>query len=127
MLRQTLKSKAVNSLIDTCYRRYPRGFVTNVQKGDVPSRCESLARYLAKYVVSPPISLRRIASYNGESVGYHYRSHHTDRVERQRVNVSTFIGRMIQHVFAKGFQRIRSYGVQATKTFDKVKARMQEA
>jgi len=71
MLRQTLKTKEINRLVDTCYTRYPNGFVTNVQKGDVPSRYESLARYLAKYVVSPPISLRRIDYYNGESVGYH--------------------------------------------------------
>ena len=38
-----------------------------------------------------------------------------------------FIGRMIQHVFLKGFQRIRYYGVQATKTFEKVKGLIQEA
>jgi len=51
--------------------------------------------------VSPPISLRRIDYYNGGHVGYHYRSHKTDRVERERVDVYTFIGRMIQHVFPK--------------------------
>jgi hypothetical protein len=28
----------------------------------------------------------------------------------------TFIGRMVQHVVPKGFQRVRYYGVQATKT-----------
>ena len=86
-----------------------------------------LARYLAKYVVSPPISLRRIDYYNGNHVGYHYRSHKTDRVERERVDVYTFIGRMIQHVFPKGFKRICYYGVQATKTFEKVKGLIQEA
>ena len=107
MLKETLKSKEINGLVDACYRRYPNGFVANVQKGDVPSRYESLARYLAKYVVSPPISLRRIDYYNGSHVGYHYRSHKTDRVEKERVDVYTFIGRMVQDVFAKGIQRIR--------------------
>jgi transcription initiation factor IIE alpha subunit len=34
---------------------------------------------------------------------------------------------MIQHVLPKGFQRIRYYGVQATKTFEKVKGIIQEA
>ncbi len=33
-------------------------FVSNVQKGEVPSRYHSLAKYIAKYVVSPPISLQ---------------------------------------------------------------------
>ena len=127
MLRQTLKTKEINRLVDTCFTRYPNGFVTNVQKGDVPARYESLARYLAKYVVSPPISLRRIDYYNGSHVGYHYHSHKTDRVERERVDVYTFISRMVQHVFPKGFKRIRYYGVQATKTFEKVKGLIQEA
>jgi hypothetical protein len=35
------------------------------------------------------------------------------------VNVMTFIGRMVQHILPKGFQRIRYYGLQATKTFKK--------
>lgn len=101
--------------------------MTNVQKGDVPSRYQSLATYLAKYVVSPPISLRRMDRYDGQQVTYHYRSHKSDQVERETVHVYTFIGRMVQHVFPKGFQRIRYYGVQATKTFATLKGRIQEA
>src|SRR2546430_10878120 len=50
-----------------------------------------------------------------------YRSHKTERVEGETVAVYTFIGRMVQHVFPKGFQRVRYYGVQATKTFAKMK------
>jgi hypothetical protein len=101
--------------------------VTNVQKGDVPSRYQSLATYLAKYVVSPPISLRRIDRYDGPRVTYHYRSHKSERVERETVDVYTFIGRMVQHVFPKGFQRVRHYGVQATKTFAKIKRMIHDA
>ncbi len=37
-LRHTLKTKEINRLVDLCYTRYPNGFVTNVHKGDVPSR-----------------------------------------------------------------------------------------
>src|SRR5215831_2513058 len=127
MLRQTVKTSEIRRLVDTCYTRYREGFVTNVQKGDVPARYQSLARYLAKYVVSPPISLRRIDRYDGQRVTYHYRSHKSERVEWETVAVYTFIGRMVQHVFAKGFQRIRYYGVQATKTFAKLKGVMQAA
>ena len=39
----------------------------------------------------------------------------------------TFIGRMVQHTVPKGFKRIRYYGVQATKTFAKVKVVIQAA
>src|SRR5215211_2204786 len=121
MLRQTLKIKGINRLVDACYTRYREGFVTNVQKGDVPTRYQTLATYLAKYVVSPPISVRRIDRYDGHQVTYHYRSHKSERVEWEKVDVYTFIGRMVQHTFAKGFKRIRYYGVQATKTFAKIK------
>ena len=113
--------------MDTCFRKYPHGLVTNVQKGQVPSQYQSVARYVAKYVVSPPISVRRIDRYDGERVTYHYRSHRTERVEHETVGVETFIGRMIQHTMPKGCKRIRYDGVQATKTFAKVKGVMQAA
>ena len=86
-----------------------------------------MARYLATYLVSPPISLRRIDRYDGQRVTYHYRSHRSERVEWETVEVYTFIGRMVQHMFPKGFQRIRYYGVQATKTFATLKGLIQEA
>src|SRR5947208_1372326 len=127
MVRQTLKTEAINQLVDACFRKYPNGLVTNVQKGAVPSQYQSLARYVAKYVVSPPIAVRRIDRYDGARVTYHYRSHRTERVEHETVDVATFIGRMVQHMVPKGFKRIRYYGVQATKTFAKVKGIIQAA
>jgi Putative transposase len=127
MLRQTVKTQEIKRLVDVCYTRYREGFVTNGQKGDVPSRYQSLATYLAKYVVSPPISLRRIDRSDGPRVTYHSQSHRSERVEQETVEVYTCIGRMVQHTFPKGFQRIRSYGVQATTTFATLKRLMQEA
>src|SRR2546421_2509189 len=127
MLRQTLKTEAVNQLVDTCFQKYPNGLVTNVQKGSIPSQYERLARYVPQHVVSPPIAVRRIDRYDGERVTYHYRSHRTDRMERETVDVETFIGRMVQHTVPKGFKRIRYDGVQATKTFAKVKGVIQAA
>src|SRR6266566_3752922 len=90
MLRQTLKTDAVHRLVDACFRKYPDGLVTNVQKGAVPAQYQSVARYVAKYVVSPPIAVRRIDHYDGERVTYHYRSHRTDRMEHETVDVATF-------------------------------------
>ena len=96
MLRQTLKTEAIDQLVDTCFRQYPDGLVTNVHKGQLPAQHQSVARYVAKYVVSPPISVRRIDRYDGHRVTYHYRSHRTERVEHETVDVDTFIGRMVQ-------------------------------
>src|SRR3989475_9175821 len=127
MLGKSLETDAINQLVDACFRKYPNGLVTNVQKGKVPSQYQSLARYVAKYVVSPPIAVRRIDRYDGERVTYHYRSHRSERVEHETVAVETFIGRMVQHTMPKGFKRIRYYGVQATKTFATAKAAIQAA
>jgi len=126
-LRQPVKTRAIHRLVDTCSTRYRNGCVTNVQQGEVPARYQSLARYLATYVVRPPISLRRIDGDEGQRVTSHYRSQKTDRVERARGDVWTFIGRRIQHVLPKGFQRMRYYGVQATKPCAKIKAMIQDA
>jgi hypothetical protein len=125
--RRTLATDAMKRLVDQCYRTYPGGLVANVQKGKVPSQYQSLASYVAKYVVSPPISVRRIDRYDGHRVTYHYRSHWTQRTTSETVDVMTFIGRMVQHTMPKGFKRIRYYGVQATKTFAKVKVAIQAA
>ena len=125
--RQTLKTKAIHALVDACFRQYPNGLVANVQKGQVPSQSQSVARYVAQYVVSPPIAVRRIDRYDGARVTYHYRSHRTDRMEYETVPVDTCIGRMVQHTVPKGFKRIRYDGVQATKTFAKVKEVIQAA
>jgi hypothetical protein len=127
MLRQTLKTDAVKRLVDACFRQYPDGLVTNVQTGAVPSQYQSLARDVAKDVVSPPIAVRRMDRYDGARVTSHDRSHRTERMEHDTVTVETCIGRMGQHMVPKGCKRIRYYGVQATKTFAKVKVAIQAA
>jgi len=127
LVRQTLQMEVVTQLVDASFKRSPKGLVPNVQKGQVPSQYQSLARYVAKYVVSPPMAVRRIDRYDGERVTYHYRSHRTERVECETVDVDTCIGRMVQHTVPKGFKRIRYDGVQATKTFAKVKGLRQAA
>jgi hypothetical protein len=127
LVRQTLQTEVVNQLVERCFTQYPNGLVSNVHKGNVPSRYQSLARYVAQYVVSPPISVRRLDRYDGKRVTSHSRSHRTARVEHETVDVDTCIGRMVPHTRPKGFKRIRYYGVQATKTFAKVKVAIQAA
>jgi hypothetical protein len=127
MLRQMLRTEAIAQLVARGFRHYPDGLVTNVPTGHVPAQSQSVARYVAQYVVSPPIAVRRIERYDGERVTYHYRSHRTARMEYETVPVDTFIGRMVQHTMPKGFKRLRYYGVQAPKTFAKVKEVIQAA
>ena len=121
-LLKTVRSyfgKEVNQLTDELWKKYPKGFVANVGKGEVPHKCRGLAAYLAKYVASPPIAVRRIISYDGQTVCYWYKDHKTKSEKSETVDALTFIGRMVQHIMPKWFQRVRYYGLQATKTFKK--------
>ena len=119
MLKELVPTDEMNRLIDGLYRKYPRGLVAHVTKGKVPEQCRGLAKYLAKYVASPPIAIRRIIRYTGQEVTYWYKDHQTKGKEVVTVDVMIFIGRMVQHILSKGFKRIRYYGLQATKTFEK--------
>lgn len=121
MLRETVKSEEIEEEIDRCYRERSKGIVAYLEKGDIPQGGKGLAYYLAKYVVSPPISLRRIISYDGKKVRYWYNDHTTSQRVEEEVSVLTFIRRMIQHILPKGFQRIRYYGLHATCRAGKVK------
>jgi putative transposase len=127
LLRKTLKTAAINRLVETCFRKYPNGWVTNVHKGKVPSQSQSVARSVATYVGRPPLAVRRIAHDDGERVTDHDRSPRTARMEHETVDVATCMGRMVPHTMRKGCTRMRSYGVQATKTCTKVKVAMQAA
>lgn len=117
----------VNRIVDALWKKYTKGFVANISKGEVPDNCKGLAVYLAKYVASPPIAVRRIVSYDGQTVGYWYQDHKTEAKQFEVVDVMTFIGRMVQHILPKWFQRVRYYGLQATKTFNKWKEVIQKA
>ena len=116
-------------LVAEMRRRYPQGFVAYLQ-GDVRPRMTQLARYLAKYVVSPPMALSRIIAYDRArgTVTYWYRDHQRggQRTE-ETVRRELFIGRMVQHILPKGFQRIRYYGLQATRILKQVRDRLMTA
>lgn len=119
MVKDWFKTPEINRLIDELWKIYPNGLVANVSKGEVPDGGAGLARYLAKYVASPPIAVRRIISYDGSNVTYWYNDHKTKSRRVETVSAEVFIGRMVQHIMPKGFQRVRYYGLQATKTFKK--------
>lgn len=117
---------SVKELINLLWKGYPQGFVGHVSKGKAPEHSKGLAKYLAKYVASPPISNRRLLNYDDNSVTYYYKDHKSKQRKTITVTIETFIGRMVQHILPKGFQRIRYYGLQATKTFTRWCARIRE-
>jgi hypothetical protein len=73
------------------------------------------------------MALSRIIAYDREqgTVTYWYRDHLSQgKKTTQTVSRETFIGRMVQHILPKGFQRIRYYGLQASCTLTKVRAQL---
>ena len=102
----------VAELIAELWRRYPKGLVAHLQEEAVP-KVEKLTYYIAKYVVSPPMALSRLVSYDRETgqVRSWYRDHRTGKKEVIALTREQFIGRIVQTILPKGFQRVRYYGL----------------
>jgi len=124
LLRQEVLDSGVQKDIDRGWKNYPKGFVAHLQPGDVPPGGKGLAEYLAKYVVSPPISVRRIEEYDGQQVSYWYKDHKTDAIQHTTLPVLRFIGRMIQHILPKGFQRIRYFGLHSHTRYQAIREQL---
>lgn len=116
-------SALMNKLAEDLYRKYPNGFVNFFMKGDVPKNSQRLVKYLSKYLFRPSISLKRILKYDKEKkkVEYEYADHRSKSTKKESVDVFEFIGRMVQQILPKGFQRARYYGLQATASYQKSK------
>ena len=128
MLQEQVKTEEMKVSVGEMWKKYKEtGFVVNIDKGSMPKGCEQLAKYLGKYVVSPPISIKRILKYDGYEVTYWYQDHRTEKEKKVTVDVLRFIGRMVQHILPKGFKRIRYYGLQATRTFERLKVLVERA
>jgi len=124
MLKEKVKEPGIKEAIDKAWKKYPNGLVAYWEKGEIPRDTEGLARYLAKYVVSPPIAIKRILEYDGEKVRYYYNDHKTGQREELTVDVLTFIGKLVQTILPKGFHRIRYRGIQATCILKKMTEKM---
>jgi hypothetical protein len=124
MLREKVSDPAIEKDIDRAWKTYPKGFVAFIEPAEVPPGGQGLAQYLAKYVVSPPISVRRIERYDGKTVRYWYRDHKTGQIEHETLPVLQFIGRMVQHILPKGFHRIRYYGLHGNVRYQKSRERV---
>lgn len=121
MLKKLTSDPRISHDIDRAWKKYPKGFVAFVQKGLLPPGAKGLARYLAKYVVSPSIAIRRITAYDGCTVKYWYHDHKTEKIRHETLPVLKFIGRVVEHILPKGFQRIRYFGIHTNSRYAKVK------
>jgi len=123
-MKKLVPTQEMKDLVNELWNDYPKGLVANISKSIVPRSYKALTGYLSKYLSSPPIAIRRITGYQDGSVSYYYKDHRTKKRKYVTVTVFTFMGRMLQQILPKGFQRIRYFGIQAKCVFNKWKAKL---
>lgn len=88
---------------------------------------QKLLDYLGRYTHRVAISNHRLLSADDDQVLFHYR----DRVHGNQIKVATlpaddFLRRFLLHVLPKGFQRIRHYGLLASRNKESLLTRCRE-
>lgn len=85
-------------------------------------------KYLAPYVFRVAISNRNILALKDGQVTFRYRHAKTQTLQITTLPAEQFIGRFLQHVLPRGFQKLRTYGLLHPKQrhrFAIVKAQLQ--
>lgn len=116
----------IKALLKELKAKYSKGIVAYWESKPVKTG-KGLMKYLIKYVVSPPIAVRRIIQYNGQEVEYYWQDHKSNQQERARVSAIEFIRLLCQHILPKGFQRVRYLGLHAVCLRQKVTERVRKA
>lgn len=126
MLEAPCRDRSMMQLLESLRQEYQRGLVAYWEPRPVTAG-KGLARYLIRYVVSPPVAVSRIIEYDGEEVEYFWQDHKSQKPERARVTAVEFIRRLVQHILPKGFQRIRYLGLHAVCVRQKIKEQVRRA
>ena len=80
-----------------------------------PNLCDpnTVIKYIGRYLGRPVIALKRIDSYDGENVTFHYNRHEDNAYVKRTIPAIEFIKLLIQHIPEKHFKMIRYYGLYA--------------
>ena len=70
---------------------------------------EAALKYLANYLVRPPLHESQLESSDAQTVTFRYRAN-GGAGKRATVSGEEFVRRVLQHVLPRGFQRVRHYG-----------------
>ncbi len=91
---------------------------------------EAALKYLAPYVFRVAISNRNLLDLTDGQVTFRYRCSQTNTTQATTLPAEQFIGRFLQHVLPRGFQKVRTYGLLHPKhrhRFQIVTAQLQPA
>ena len=93
------------------YKKDKNGFYVYAK----PNLCDpnTVVKYISRYLGRPVIALKRIDSYDGEQVTFHYNRHEDGVFVRKTIPVLDFMKLLIQHIPEWNFKMTRYYGIYA--------------
>lgn len=93
------------------YRKDKNGFYVYAK----PNLCDphTVVKYISRYLGRPVIALKRIDSYDGENVTFHYNRHEDNAFVSKTVSALDFISLLIQHIPESHYKMTRYYGLYA--------------
>jgi hypothetical protein len=77
-------------------------------------------KYVGRYIRRGPISEKRIASYDGETLTIAYAHPENHKEKFYHLKAETFVKRILSHVPEKGTHMVRSYGLFHPNCIDKL-------
>ena len=93
------------------YKKDKNGFYVYAK----PNLCntDTVIKYISRYLGRPVIALKRIDSYDGENVTFHYNRHEDNAYIQKTIPAMEFIKLLIQHIPEKNYKMTRYYGLYA--------------
>jgi len=102
------RNERTKRLIDKIFKE-KRSFITYAKKEK--KRKVDIVGYLIKYVVSPPISYRRIIDYKNGEVTFRYQTREEAKNKVRKINVLGFVYLLVQHIPEANQKMIHYYGL----------------
>lgn len=117
------KNERTKKLIDRLFKEKPL-FITYCKKEK--KRKIDIVGYLVKYVISSPISYRRILEYKNDEVIFRYQEREGAKNKVKKLTVLGFIHLLVQHIPEENQKMIHYYGLYARHQAKKLKRIVQE-
>jgi hypothetical protein len=95
--------------IGRLFKKYPAGFIVNVMSQYKSGR--KAAAYCCRYTGRPPLSERRIVSYDGKQVTLAYKDYRDGNDKTLTLSVEEFLFRVLQHVWPRYQRDVHYYGL----------------
>jgi hypothetical protein len=110
LLRQRVKgNKSAVHLIGYLHHKYKTGFIVNVMSHYRNGR--KAAAYCCRYTGRPPLSEKRIADYDGETVTLAYNDYRDGQDKTLKLPAVEFLLRLLQHVQPRYHRSVFYFGL----------------